>query len=210
MKKGTRIFKFLAAFLLLGLAWIFGAPYLAEYLVVEKPLARADAILVLGGSATYRERTSKAAELFKAGVTNKILVSDDGTRGGWSRAEQRNMPYVELARRNLIAQGVPAENIEALEPKVSGTIYEARGLAETAKAENLNSVVLVTSAYHTRRALRTFEREFAQENLPIETGIEYAPTGWQTPSPSVWWHSAFGWQAVAGEYVKSVYYWLSY
>ncbi|MGI8467689.1 MAG: YdcF family protein [Pyrinomonadaceae bacterium] len=210
MKKFGRASKILVIFLLLFLAWVFIAPVLAENLIVEKPLARADAILVLGGSANYLERTNKAAELSGKGAAAKIFLTDDGTRGGWSRNEKRNTPFIELARRNLIAQGVPAENIKILKPQNSGTIYEARALAEIAGQENLQTVLLVTSAYHTRRALRTFEREFARENLTTEIGIESAPTGWQTPPPAVWWFSIFGWQAVAGEYVKSAYYWMYY
>ena len=186
------------------------APLLAKLLIIEKPLEKADAILVLGGSSTYLERTAKAAELYKNGVTAKIFLTDDGTRGGWSSVEQRNMPFVELARRNLIARGIPDENIEIIKPPDSGTIYEARFLAAASKKENLQTLLLVTSAYHTRRARRTFEREFAKENSPTAIGIESAPTGWQTPSPLFWWLSLAGWNSVAGEYVKSVYYWIYY
>lgn len=210
MKKFGRKSKVLLILALLILIWFFVAPFLAENLIVEKPVEKADIIFVLGGSATYLERTDKAAELFKNGVTKKILLTDDGTRGGWSQTEQRNMPFVELARRNLVAQGVPAENIEILKPETTGTIYEAKALTQLSKKENLRTILLVTSAYHTRRALRTFESEFAKENLPAEMGIVSAQTGRQTPPPSVWWLSVFGWQSVAGEYVKSVYYWIYY
>jgi len=32
----------------------------------------------------------------------------------------------------------------------------------------------------------------------------------QTPTPGTWWFSPRGWQTVAGEYVKMVYYRVSY
>ena len=190
--------------------WILLAPFLAENLIVEKPLEKTDAILVLGGSHTYLERTQKAAELYKKGAAAKIYLTDDGEQAGWSSIEQRNPWFVELARNSLIAQGVAAEHIEILSPKVSGTIYEARIAAEKAKSANLKSILLVTSAYHTRRALGTFERVFAENNLSIQLGISAAPPGIQTPSPGFWWLSAFGWQIVAGEYVKSAGYWVYY
>ena len=63
-------------------------------------------------------------------------------------------------------------------------------------------------AYHSRRALWTFEKVFATED--VEIGIESAPTGQQTPPPFYWWLTARGWQMVAGEYVKSLYYWVCY
>ena len=205
-----RTFKILMVFLIFLIVWAFGAPFLAKNLIIEKPLEKADAILVLAGSHTYKERTRKAAELIQKGVAGKIYLTDDGEKAGWSPTGQKNPPFVELARDYLIANGVAAENIEILEPTVSGTIYEARILAEKAKNAGLKSVLIVTSAYHTRRAFSTFQRILAENNQPTELGITSPPPGIQTPPPAVWWFSIFGWQIVAGEYVKSAGYWVYY
>lgn len=209
-KSLSKRFKILSFILLLFLIWLFLAPFLAERLIIEKSLEKADAILVLGGSSVYLERTQKAAELFKKGIASKIYLTDDGEEAGWSKIEKRNPPYVELARNSLVSQGVPAENIEILEPQVTGTIYEARVLLQKAKSANLKSVLIVTSAYHTRRAFSTFQRIFAENNQPTEIGITSPPTGEQTPPPFSWWLSGKGWNFVAGEYVKSVVYSLYY
>ena len=167
----SRKFKITLYSLVFLFGWITLAPFLAERLIIEKVLEKTDAILVLGGSSVYIERTQKAAEIFKKGAARKVFLTDDGERAGWSAAEKRNPPFVELARSSLISQGVPAENIEILEPQVTGTIYEARVLAEKAKAENLQSVLLVTSAYHTRRALWAFEKYFTENNIKTELGV---------------------------------------
>ncbi len=209
-RRFSRYSKFVLIVLLLFGMWLFLAPFLAERLIVEKPLEKADAILVLGGSSVYLERTQKAAEMFKNGVAPRIYLTDDGEQAGWSKIEKRNPTYVELARNSLIANGVPAENIEILEPQVTGTIYEARILLEKAKSANLNSVLIVTSAYHSRRAFSTFQRIFAENNQPIQLGIVSPPTGEQTPPPFSWWLSANGWKFVAGEYVKYFVYWVYY
>jgi len=209
-RKLSRSFKVVSFILLLFLVWLFLAPFLAERLIIEKPLETADAILVLAGSHTYIERTQKAAELFKRGVSRKIYLTDDGEQAGWSRIEQRNPAFVELARNSLISQGVPTENIEILEPQVTGTIYEARILSEKVKSDNLKSLLMVTSAYHTRRAFSTFQRIFTENNQSTELGIVSPPTGEQTPPPYRWWLAKFGWQIVAGEYVKSIGYWVYY
>ncbi|MDQ2746868.1 MAG: YdcF family protein [Acidobacteriota bacterium] len=208
MKKSSRAFKISLISLICLAAWIFAAPYLAENLIVEKPLERADVILVLAGSSVYEERTNRAAELFKQDAAPKIILTDDGTRGGWSPVERRNMPFVELARRNLIADGVPAESIETIKPAGSGTIYEAQIFRETARREHWQSVLLVTSAYHTRRTLWTFQNELAADG--IEIGIAAAPPGRQTPLPARWWLTPHGWQSVAVEYVKIFYYRMRY
>jgi uncharacterized SAM-binding protein YcdF (DUF218 family) len=206
--KRSRAYKILIVFVLLSGVWIFLAPLLACWLIVEKPLENADVILVLGGSAVYEERTEKAAELYRKSIAPRIVLTDDGERTGWSRAEKRNIPYVEMAQRNLVALGVPPENIEIVTPAGSGTIYEAQTVKEKSAQENWRRILIITSAYHTRRAAHTFGSVFGGEN--IEIGIAAAPTGRQTPPPFYWWLTAGGWKFVAGEYAKSFYYRLYY
>lgn len=205
-----RILKFVIPLIFLFLIWIFTAPYLATSLIIEKPLNQSDAIFVLSGSGTYIERTNKAAELYKNGVAPKIILTNDGEFGSWSNKEQKNPAFVEMAQKNLIRNGVPAENIEILQPQVSGTIWEALVFADRAKNNDLKTVLLVTSAYHSRRTLKTFEKVSAEKNLGIELGIVSPPPGIQSPNPRFWWLKPKGWQMVAGEYLKSAVYWLFY
>lgn len=200
--------RLLIVFLSLFLAWILAAWILAENLIVEKPLERADAILILSGSSVYLERTQKAALVYRQGVAAKILLSDDGERAGWSKIERRNPKFVETARDNLIAAGVAPENIEILPGQVSGTIDEAENLREKIKQTGWQSILIVTSAYHTRRSLWTFEKILEDQNVQI--GIVSPPTGEQTPPPLIWWLSERGWRFVAGEYLKALYYRLNY
>lgn len=204
----SRGFKISIIALLIIIAWIFLAWFLAERLIIEKTLPRADAILILSGSSVYVERTQRAAEIYKQGIAPKIVLTDDGERAGWSRIEQRNPPYVDLAKKDLLAQGVSPENIEIIKPNGSGTIYEAQEFKKYAEGQNLKKVLLITSAYHTRRTFWTFQRVFSGDD--IEIGISFAPIAGRTPPPFIWWLSPFGWNVVAGEYVKSAYYWMYY
>ena len=68
--------------------------------------------------------------------------------------------------------------------------------------------LIVTSAYHSRRALWSMRR--ASEGSGIELGIDGPPPGWQTPSPMFWWLRKRGWHVVAGEYPKLAYYRLAH
>lgn len=204
--KRKAIFSFVLAVLII--VWIVVAPFLATGLIVEKPLEHADAIMVLSGSAVYKERTQKAAELYKQGVAPRIFITDDGEHAGWSRVERTNLPFVELEQRELISNGIDPKAITVLPGQVSGTDQEAKSLAEEVTARPVKSVLIVTSAYHTRRALRTFQKILAGKD--VEIGIAYPPPGEQTPSPDLWWLKPRGWQMVAGEYVKSVVYWMFY
>ena len=204
MRKSLKVLIFLSVIFLI---WILAAPFLAENLIVEKPLEKADAILVLSGSAVYEERTNAATRLYQQGVSKKILLTDDGDLAGWSQLEQKNPPFVYLEKQILISQGVAAADIEILDDKVTGTIWEARGLQKRIEAEKLNSVLLVTSAYHTKRALGVFQKVIGDD---AEIGIIAVSPGEQTPAPQFWWLSPKGWQLVAGEYVKSFIYWIYY
>ena len=193
---------------LLAALWVFIAPPLAVWLVVERPMTNADAIIVLSGSAAYKERTKKAAELYKQGVSAHIFITDDGERSGWNKEEQTNLPFVELEKRELIAGGVPADAITVLPTEVSGTDQEAKVLATEIDTRPLNSVLIVTSAYHTRRALRTFNKILAGKG--VEIGIEHAPISDRSPKPDYWWLSPRGWSSVGAEYVKLAVYWVMY
>ena len=186
--------------------WVLVAPLIALLLVSEKQIESPDAILVLAGSAVYRERNSHAARLFQEGKAPLILLTNDDKRSGWSDADGANPRFVELARRELVAQGVPQDRIRVLEPKVTGTIVEARLLASTAEGMGIKRLLLVTSSYHSARALRTFEEVVGTDGRGLEVGMSPVPTGVETPSVMTWWLSVKGWRFVVGEYVKSVYY----
>jgi uncharacterized SAM-binding protein YcdF (DUF218 family) len=206
----NRRLKAIIAFLLVLAGWVIIAPFLAERLIVEKKLERADVILVLSGSAVYIERAAKAADIYRRGIAAKIILTNDGEKAGWSPKEERNPAFSELSSRELIAHGVPPEAIEILPGEVSGTFDEAELFQKKASENGWNSVLLVTSAYHTRRTLQTFENEFSRNQSKVELGIESAEVGQQTPRPSWWWLTPGGWNSVGGEYLKSSYYWLFY
>jgi uncharacterized SAM-binding protein YcdF (DUF218 family) len=162
-------------------------------------IPRADALAVLSGSTTHVERARWAARLFHEGRAPRVVLTNDGQRGGWSNAEGRNPYFVERAAEELRSAGVPAGRIEVLPRPVGGTRDEAA---------RLRSLYVVTSAYHSRRALWTLRREF--EGSGVEVGLSAVPPGDQTPAPGLWWLSARGWQMVAGEYLKFIYYRIDY
>ncbi len=195
-------------FLLSLAVWSLLAWVLASALVVSVPVERADALVVLSGSATYLERTHRAAQLYKEGRAPKIILTNDGTQGGWSNAQQRNPFYIERAREELLSLNVPAGAIEEIPQALSNTHEEAVELRRFAVARGCRSLLIVTSAYHTRRALWTLRRVF--DGSDVSLGMESPPPGEQTPRPALWWFSGSGWRIVFGEYVKLIYYRLNY
>ncbi len=197
---GRRVF---VAFLLLAGLWLVS--WLgARWLIVRAPLDHADAIVVLSGSATLSERVQHAARLYAEKRAPKILLTTDNRQGGWSRSEQRNLYFYEIAIRQLNRLGVPTEDIEVVSPPVASTWDEATVLRDYAKTHNLRSILIVTSSYHSRRALFTFRDFFADTDTQV--GIDPVETGIQTPRPATWWLHKRGWELVLVEYLKLIYY----
>lgn len=206
----SRVFSFrvLRFVLVAAFAWVLLAWAAAEGLIVRASLAHADAIVVLSGSNAYVERTARAVELFHEGRAPIVVLTNDDTRGGWSNALQRNPYFVERARDELVNGGVPADRIKVVPGVASGTQSEALMIKDYAVAEKLGSILVVTSGYHSRRALRSLRNSF--DGTGIVVGLEPASNGSATASRAWWWLQPDGWRNVAGEYVKLVYYWFRY
>ena len=185
-------------------AWSLLAWSAARALIVTADLAHADALVVLAGSSTYFERTRRTAQLFREGRAARIILTNDNQRSGWSVEEQRNPLFVERAATELQRQGVPPEKIEIVPGSVSSTYEEALRLRDYAGTHELRSILIVTSAYQSRRALWTLRRVFRESNVLI--GLDAVAPGEQAPRPATWWWHLLGWELVPGEYVKLLYY----
>lgn len=199
-----------AVFIALIGCWIAAAPFLADELVANRPLGKADAILVLSGSAEHLDRTRVAADAYKSGIAPKIFLTNDSQQGGWSESEKRNPYFVERAVAELLRQGVPKDAIEIFQTTVRGTDDEANLAIPIAAERKLGSLLLVTSPYHSRRALWTFERAAAKNGTSLTIGVLAPTENYRYPGRLNWWMSIYGWQSVGVEYVKFAYYWLFY
>ncbi len=189
-------------------AWSLVAWVAARALIVRAEPSSADALVVLSGGSFYAERTRRAAELFMLGRAPRIILTDDGIRGPWSNEQERNPSYTELEAEALRRAGVPSDSIEVLPQMVSSTYDEASLLSDYARRRGLRSILVVTSAYHSRRALWVWRRVFRESGINV--GLEPTETGGQSPAPATWWWHLRGWRSVAGEYPKIIYYWLRY
>lgn len=160
MLKQFRLICGLLIVLCCGVVVIFPSIW-PRLLFVEVPMEHADAIVVLGGES--EGRPGEAARLYRAGVAPLVFVVGTGD--------------AERGRQVLIAGGVPTNKI-VLEPRSCSTIQNADFSGPLLKAAGVKRALLVTSRFHTRRALSTFRKR-----LP---GIEFGVVGarffrWNTP-----------------------------
>lgn len=131
---------FVLGFLLIGTVCAIAYFYPEKILCLDSGLVSADVIIVLGGG--QHERPQRAAELFKAHVAPRIIVSGSGDD--------------EINRQALLHAGVPATAIE-VESKSMTTHENAEFTIKLLRAEKVHRVILVTSWYHSRRSQKTFE-----------------------------------------------------
>jgi uncharacterized SAM-binding protein YcdF (DUF218 family) len=123
--------------LLAGLtAWLFPQ----QLLTVDSGPVQAQVMVVLGGGVT--ERPLRAAELFKADAAPLIICSGYGDATSYQKI--------------LSQSGVPAEDVW-LEPKSRTTRENAQFTIALLRQHQLTNAIIVTSWYHSRRALACFE-----------------------------------------------------
>jgi uncharacterized SAM-binding protein YcdF (DUF218 family) len=189
-------------------AWPPAAWVAARGLVVDCELESADAVVILAGSSTYRERARHAAEIYSRGRAPFVLLTDDGQRSGWSAESQTNPLFRERAAAELTRLGVPADRIRVLPGVVGSTYEEALRVREFAAAERVRSVLVVTAAYQSRRARWTMRRVLGDAGVRV--GVDAPPPGEDSPRAATWWLHPLGWRLVPGEYLKLAYYVLRY
>jgi uncharacterized SAM-binding protein YcdF (DUF218 family) len=206
--KAVRRRRLLLTAVLCAVIWPMLAWVGAQLPIVKSDLAFADAIVVFSGSSTYIERADWAARLYREGLAPVVVLTDDKLLSGWNAAEDRNPYFYEMAAKELQERGVPAEKLRVVSEAALGTYDESVNVCQFATSHQLKKLLIVTSAYHSRRALWSMRHACA--GTGIETGVNGPPPGWQTPAPSLWWLRRWGWRVVAGEYVKMTYYWMRY
>lgn len=154
----TRAAAILAPIVLLAAILL---PRLGAWLVVEDPLEKADAIIVLGG--TMYERPLEALDLFNEGYAPVIYLLGEMPDWGERVLITRGISYrriVDLQVDVLSELGVPRDAIRILD-QANSTADEARNVRQLAIREKLSRVIVITSKQHTRRARLVMNRRLA-------------------------------------------------
>lgn len=152
-------------------------------LCVDNGEVRAEVIIVLGGGRG--DRTQRAAELYQAGEAPIVLISGRGDD--------------EVSRDVLIRAGVPAQNI-TLESESTTTWENAVFSVARMRAAGQTNAIVVTSWYHSRRALLCFRKaapEIHFYSRPAYLG--YARADWSR-------HRVY--RYIQSEYLKLCGYWI--
>jgi uncharacterized SAM-binding protein YcdF (DUF218 family) len=144
-----------------------------ESWIVEDPLERSDAIIVLSDDNFYADRATRASQVFREGMAPVVVAS--------GRRLRPHAGIAELMEHDLIERGVPKDKILRVPHDADNTREEAEVLAQVAAQKKWKRVIVVTSNYHTRRARYIFEKVFPQGTTIRVTGArdgDFDPERW--------------------------------
>lgn len=179
-KFGRWLILFLGLIGIVQILILIGLLFARPDLCLDIPVDKADVIIVLGGEIA--PRIDRALRLFTNGVAPKILFSDSD-------------PSTE--GRNAINARIPKGALR-WEAKSKSTKENAEFSAAILRSNHMHRAVIVTSWYHSRRALSAFHH-FAPElefySMPTYYGIQERKTPPLSQSPDIF-----------KEYLKTVGY----
>jgi uncharacterized SAM-binding protein YcdF (DUF218 family) len=184
-ERGGILFKvvFLLCFLAFcGLIYLVRRPLLrvaGGFWVVEDPLERADALIILSDDNFYADRATRAVELYRQGWAPLVVASG-----------RRLRPYAgiaELMEHDLVERGMPKQAILKFPQMADSTREEAIALRSFVEERRWRSVLVVTSNSHTRRA-----RYILSRVLPSAVTVRVASARDSDYDPDHWWETRRG------------------
>lgn len=159
----------------------------------QSPCQTADAIVAVSGGDTAA-RTREAIKLYQDGWASKLIFS--------GAAQDKSGPSnAEVMKREAHAAGVPDGDI-IVEEYSETTKQNAEKTQTILQRNNITSVILVTSAYHQRRA----GLEFASRSHDVQVRNHPVPVDNQWSS--WWWLTPTGWYLALSEFMKIIVFYL--
>ena len=169
----------------------------ARFLVVDEP-EKSDAIVVLAGETNFRP--ARALQLLHQGVAPRVFMD----------AETRNLIYdtqlIDIAQK-YVNSLEEAGRVSVCPIKGFSTKAEADDVSRCLQAMGAHRVLIVTSEFHTRRALMIFRHHLPQYQINVAaarnpaqfgeawwTNREWAKTTLDEWMKMLWWEAVDRWR----------------
>jgi uncharacterized SAM-binding protein YcdF (DUF218 family) len=177
---------------------LFGAAFFllsraGSFLVINAP-QRSDVMVVLEGSAGS-SRFAQALRLHRLGYAPLILVDADITRDYYGKSE------ADLLHDYLNRTG--QTGIEVCPTMADSTFAEVADVRRCTKRFGASSAIIVTSDFHTRRALEIFRKRLPQyewsvaaSSAPANAAEQYWKHRWWAKTVIDEWEKYLWWELV--------------
>ncbi len=188
MIKRSRIWWMVGGLVLAASLLAFAANA-GRILVVNDP-DKADVILVLAGETDYRPQLG--LQLFDRGYGRRLVIDVP--------AEQKIYEYTQVQLAEKYFASLPEASAIRTCPILGLSTREETHDVEKCIAPDERRILIVTSDYHTRRALSIFRHELPARSFstagahdPREFGVDW------------WWHREWA-KTLLGEWMKVVWW----
>lgn len=178
-----------------------------SWLIKCEAINHADAIVLLMGEIPA-DRILAASDSYKQGLAPQILIVEE-EMNALNLLTSRGasvLSNTKQCRNALVQLGIPTDSIIILPGDARSTQQEATIIREYLKAHKaIDTITLVTSADHTRRASMIFEKAFSAQGMKVV--VQSCPSKYTSYTGKGWWKNKEGIQTVLMEYMKMGNFW---
>ncbi len=185
--KGLLVIALVAA--LVGMT-VFLLSRAGSFLVIHTP-KRAEVLVVLEGGAGS-SRLTQALNLQKAGYAPRVLVDADLTRDYYGKSE------ADLVADYL--QRTKQSGIEVCTTTADSTYSEVADVERCMIRVGATSAIIVTSDFHTRRALEIFRKRLPRYDWSV------AASSWPANAVEQWWKHRWWAKTIVDEWEKYLWW----
>lgn len=200
MKARIRLI-FLVFFSLVLAFYVVGCSRIGLWLVKDEVPAHADALVILMGN--FPDRVLQAFDLWSSGEAERIIIVNE-SMGAYRDLKERGVNIIsqtEQAKKSCIALGIPVDKITVLPGDARSTLTEALIIRDYLQQNvGIDTIVLVSSPSHMRRASLIFNRALRNLEQPVFVGC--SPSLYSDFNANGWWTHKEDIQAVLSELLK--------
>lgn len=172
-----------------------------KWLVRDYGNIHADAMVILMGSIA--DRVLQAEYVYMEGMTDEIIIVEE-SMGAYKALNNKGVQITSTTKQvhdALVTLGIPADSIIILPGDAVSTKMEAMIVRDYCTGRSdIDTLLLVSSAHHTRRASIIFRYTFRKSELPVT--ILSSPSQYTGFNPDKWWKNKEDIQKVSREYLK--------
>jgi uncharacterized SAM-binding protein YcdF (DUF218 family) len=176
-------------------------------IVADQKASPADAVVVLSTGIEYYPRLIQAADLYRQGLAENIVINGDRKTDTLRDLERKGFktccPWYADSVSILAILGVPEDKIIRISNEDAyDTVSEADAVGRELIKRKLTAVIITTSKYHTRRAKFIWQKMYKNRITIFMVSAKTDPY-----DPDNWWKDGRQIRWVLAEYGAWLYYW---
>jgi uncharacterized SAM-binding protein YcdF (DUF218 family) len=180
---------------------------MGDMIVADEKASPADAVVVLNTGIEYYPRLIQAADLYRQGLAENIVINGDRKTDTLRDLERKGFkpccPWYADSVSILALLGVPEDKIIRISNEDAyDTVSEADAVGRELIKRKWTAVIITTSKYHTRRAKFIWQKMYKNRITIFMVSAKTDPY-----DPDNWWKDGRQIRWVLAEYGAWLYYW---